>query len=67
MSAVMVMAVMMPVLWFGLWIPILMAIARVGGMKPAQAAGLSVLGPIGALVALGVSRASKRPQVDVDW
>ena len=67
MSAVMVMAVMMPVLWFGLWIPILMAIARVGGMKPAHAAGLSVLGPIGALVALGVSRASKRPQVDVDW
>jgi len=66
MAAVLVMAVLMPVLWFGLWVPILVSIARARGMRPGQAAALSVLGPIGALVAFVISRESDTSQNHFD-
>ena len=50
--ALVISGLLLPIFWFGLWIPIMVAVARRHSMNRALAIALSILGPVGAAIAL---------------
>lgn len=56
MAGVIVVGLTLPVMWFGIWVPVMVAVARAHGLSRAVAVPMSILGPVGAVIAVAVGR-----------